>query len=246
MRAVIVAFAAFIGYNILIYTTWWATGADYMNLVGADVIASSIVLPLFLGTVFLALVISYLGWWQPVMRDDKPAQPRWTLWVILFITIGFIVLNIGATDWSQIAFAHLILLLLAGIFVGFNEEALTRGILIIGARGSAWKEVHVWFFSSALFGALHVPNALFGLPFWAALAQMCFAFLAGSGFYVLRRASGTILVPMIVHGAWEFATGAKGASGADGNSRITLFQFGTYLVSIALVVLILRYDRKEP
>ncbi len=153
------------------------------------------------GALFLFAALRYLGWWGPVMREKTHGAPKWTMWIILLVVAGFIGINLVTTTWSAIT----VLLLAAGILVGFNEEALTRGILVVGWRGTTQSETMVWFFSSLLFGLLHLPNALFGLPLAGAVLQVFFAFMAGTGFYILRRASGTLLVPMIVHGAWDFA-----------------------------------------
>lgn len=239
-----VAFFIYILYLVVIFATWYVTGADYLKLTGADTIASYSVLPLFLGAVFLVFVLSYLGWWREVMTEDRKGGPGWALWVVLAVTGGFILLNVFGADWTRITATHLMFLVLAAILVGFNEEALTRGILVVGARGSKWSESLVWLFSSLAFGLLHLPNALFGLPLVAAIAQVGFAFLAGSGLYVLRRVSGSLLVPIAVHGAWDFATFSKGASGAEGSSAIQMFQFGTYIVSIILAIIVLRRDKR--
>lgn len=237
---------AFVLYNLVIFGTWFATDANYLTLTAPDRIAKTTVLPLFLGAVFLVAALSRLGWWRPVMREDRRGGPGWTLWGVLAVTGAFIVLNLIAADWSQITATHFLFLFLAAILVGFNEEALTRGILVVGGRGATRSETAVWFVSSLLFGLMHLPNALFGLPLSAAAAQVGFAFLAGCGLYLLRRVSGTILLPMAVHAAWDFSTFSKGASGAEGTSLITLFQFGTYILSILLVILVLRRDGKAP
>ena len=47
------------------------------------------------------------------------------------------------------------------LLVGFSEELLTRGLAIVGGRGSM-HEKWVWVFSGVIFGLLHAPNALFG------------------------------------------------------------------------------------
>ena len=47
---------------------------------------------------------------------------------------------------------HLALLLLGTALVGFNEEALTRGVLVVAARGSTRHEAWVWLFSVVLDG----------------------------------------------------------------------------------------------
>lgn len=234
------AFVVFVIYNLIIFATWYATDANYTTLAEAGNIGPNIVLPLLLGGAFLLAALTFMGWWQPVMREDTRGAPKWMIWVLLLVAIGFVGINLATTTWSAITGIHLMFLLAAGVLVGFNEEALTRGILLVGWRGSTHNETWVWLFSSLLFGLMHLPNTLFGLPFYGGVAQVIFAFTAGTGFYILRRASGTILVPMLVHGAWDFSTFSHGASGAPLTYAYTPFQFGTYILSIVFIVIILR------
>lgn len=239
-----IASAIYVLYCGIMFGSWFATDADYLTLTDAEHIARTAVLPLFLGAVFLFASLTYMGWWRETISEHKRGAPNWTLWAVLAVAGGFIVLTLIAVDWGQITAMHLLFLVLASILVGFNEEVLTRGILVVGGRGATQNEVLVWFISSLLFGLLHLPNALFGLPWQIAIGQVGFAFLAGSGFYVLRRVSGTLLLPMFIHAAWDFSTFSKGASGGEGSSLITLFQFATYALSIILVILVLRRDSK--
>lgn len=232
-------------YNGIIFSIWAAVGADYNNMVGSEVIFKSLVLPLALGAIFLIAMLSWLGWWRPVITEDRRGGPSWVLWIVLAIMLGFIVINVSATSWSAIAAGHLLLLVAGAILVGFNEEALTRGILVVGWRGSTSNEVWVWFWASLLFGLLHLPNAFFGPGLAVSGVQVIFAFLAGSGFYILRRLSGTLIIPMVLHGAWDFSTFSHQASGADLAPLTPLFQFGTYLISIILVIVVLRAGRRS-
>lgn len=232
-------------YNAIIFGTWAAVGLDYNNMVGSDVIMKSLVLPLSLGAVFLIAALTWLGWWRPVMTETHKARPGWTLWLILALMAGFILINASTTNWSAITDIHLLLMIAAGILVGFNEEALTRGVLVVGWRGSTNNEAWVWFWATLLFGLIHLPNGFFGPGFVSASIQVVFAFVAGCGFYVIRRLSGTLLVPMILHGAWDFTLFAHAASGAVSSQLKLPFQYGTYLISIVLVIVILLADRRS-
>ena len=231
-------------YNAIIFATWAMVGADYTNLVGRDVIATSLVLPLLLGAVFLVATITWMGWWRPVMTEPRLGHFGWVMWLVFVVMVGFILVNAVYTNWSAVTGIHLLFLIAVGVLVGFNEEALTRGILVVGWRGSTSNEVWVWFWTVFLFGVMHLPNGFFGAGFVASSAQVGFAFLAGSGFYLIRRISGTLLIPMIIHGAWDFASLTHLVSGGSASVLKYPFQIGTYLLSIVLVIVVLVAERR--
>ena len=233
-------------YNAIIFGTWTAVGADYSNLVSRDVILERIVLPEVLGGIFIVVAVTRLGWWQPVLHEDKRRHSRWFMWLLLPLIASFVAVLLGTTDWTVISAGHLALLLLASILIGFNEEALTRGVLVVATRGSTQHEVWVWLFSTLLFSLMHVPNGFFGIGLSASLTQAVFTFLLGSGLYVLRRVSGTILLPMIVHALWDFSSFSHQVTSTSAPLLATLFQFLTYFVALVLVIVFLLRDRKQP
>lgn len=235
------AVIVFLLYNLLIMGTWQLVGADYANLVGEDVVLKSVVLPLALGALFMASVVTWFGWWRPCLSESRPAAVRWPLWLVLAGMLAFLGVNGAAIRWEALSASHLLMLATAGVLVGFNEELLARGVLVTGVRGSTSSEVRVWFWSSLLFGAMHLPNALFGIPWYGALAQCLFAFLMGGAFYVVRRTSGTILLPMLLHGTWDFVTFSGQAAGGMSPSSV-LLQLGTYILGLAAVVVLLRRE----
>ncbi|WP_347310735.1 CPBP family intramembrane glutamic endopeptidase [Defluviimonas sp. SAOS-178_SWC] len=236
--------ATYLAYLALIFTAWVVMGVDYRNLVGADVVFKSVVVPLTLGALLLAPVITWLGWWRPVMIEERCGGPAWAMWTMLAVMVATIVTGFASTDWSALAMGHVVLIALAGMLVGFNEEALTRGILIVGFRGSIRSEAWVCIWSAALFGLLHLINAYFGIGLVGGLMQVVMAGCAGFGFYVLRQVSGGLLLPMVMHGLWDFASFTRQASGSEPAAITPVFQFGTYLVAIIAVVFVLRHHAK--
>jgi membrane protease YdiL (CAAX protease family) len=109
--------------------------------------------------------------------------------------------------------------------------------MVVGLR-SRFSEGKVWLICSLLFSALHVPNVLFGLPMYAMPIQVVLTFIMGSGFYVMRRMSGTLLLPMLLHGLWDSALFLNVATGGEPSS----VQFAIYPLAIACTIAVLRKD----
>ncbi len=237
--------AIYLLYLLVFIGTWDVVGADYTNLVGRDVVFRSVVLPLTLGAVFLVPAVTWLGWWRPAMTETRRIGPAWTMWAVLAIMARMVVIGLAATDWAVLTADHIVLIALGSVLVGFNEELLTRGVLVVTFRGSMRPEVWVCIFATLLFGLLHLPNAFFGIGLIRGLMQVIFATCAGFGFYVLRRNSGALILPMVAHGVWDFSSFVHNASGAGSAAIAPVFQFGTYLVSIVAVIFVLRHGAKR-
>lgn len=199
-----IGITVFLLYLAAFYGTWIATGIDYLR-VGESIttILTWYVLPLAAGAVVLIVAASVLGWWRPSLFETRRA-PAW-LWiapvVMLAITVVFLAVN---KDYSAVTPVRFAAVALGSVLVGFCEEMASRGILITALRGR-FTEPWVWFLSCLLFGLLHLPNWVFGAGPQAML-QVVIAFAGGSVFYLARRASGTLLVPMVMHGLWDFTS----------------------------------------
>lgn len=173
-----------LGYLAVVFTVWIATDVDY-DTVGDSVenVRNAITIAMACGAVYIVIVVSILGWWKPSLREAKRAHHGW-MWVIPAVLAVGVVLNLAATKWGRIddlgtdLGPYVLWLALGCAMVGFNEEMITRGQLIVGARGTL-HEGWVWFVSSLCFGLLHVPNAFFGQSVSSTVQQMAFAFAVG-------------------------------------------------------------------
>jgi len=185
-------------------------------------------LSLIIAAILLAVTTTLLGWWRPALFDRHRSAHKWPV-IAPAIMVVALVLNLASTDWGAYDgafFAASIVLLL----VGFTEELTTRGLLLVGLR-SRLPEVWVWFLTSALFGVMHLINAISGQAIGATLQQVMLAFGGGTIFYILRRVTGSLIWAMVLHGFWDFSTFALGR-GTPG----PFFAAGGFLEIVAIVV----------
>ena len=103
---------------------------------------------------------------------------------------------------------------LGAIGVGFGEEMITRGGLLVGFR-TKYTEDKVWLYTTLAFSALHIPNALFGESVGGMLGQLVLTFIFGSLLWATRRLAGTLLLSMFLHGLWDSSVFLPQATDSD-------------------------------
>ncbi len=108
------------------------------------------------------------------------------------------------------------------------------GPLILCLR-TRFTEPTVWLWSLVIFGLIHLPNWFFGAGPGAGL-QVVLAFMAGSMLYVIRRVSGSVFLPMVVHGFWDFSNFIAPAAGG-GSNLLVFVNAGVGLVLALILVL---------
>ena len=235
----VIAIALFVAYGALVSAVWTINGVDYDTVAdSSESVLKGIVIPIGLGAGLLAIAATWLGWWRPAMVEERKAGPRWALLVpVLLLVIalmGTVGIDVGAAD-SQ----TLLLIALGTALVGFSEELLTRGLMIVGFRGSL-SEAWVWFLSSLFFGLLHGINVFFGQSIGATVQQMGFAFALGTAFYVTRRVTGLLVVTMVIHAIWDFGLLGTEHSGRDAFTIGGLLIWPTMILAFVVLVKILR------
>lgn len=232
---VLLGILIYIGYLTVFFTTWTINEVDYTRI--AESIETTklwYAFPTLFGSLFLVLVITGLGWWKIVLFESSKAGPKWA-WILPGAIILVIVVNLLRLDGNKLSPELLLWSSIGAMGVGFGEEMITRGSMIAGLR-SRFSEQKVWLISTLLFSALHVPNVIFGLPLEAMPFQVILTFIMGSGLYVIRRISGTLIFSMILHGLWDsslFITETTGGVPA-------VFQFVVYPIAIVCLFAVLR------
>ena len=197
----------------------WVIGVVYAPIFIAVMVASGVgydeftdsatnlrdaaVVPLAVVTVLMVVVITILGWWRPVLRDHLGSPRTWRL-----IPVLFVVALLAGADYSRLGkldTEFIIWAAVAAVLVGFAEESAYRGVSLVAFR-SSYSEFRVWLFSTLLFMYLHAFNFFAGQDLEPTVVQLVFTFLMGSVLYAVRRATGTLIVPMVLHGAWDFVS----------------------------------------
>lgn len=168
---------------------------------------------LAVGALVIGLLGLWLGWWGAAMRDEHRTRVGWALIapaIYLVIVIG----TLAGTDWGNISAGFLLAALVMGILVGFAEEFVCRGMLLVGLRGN-FHEVAVWALTCVLFGMMHGINIFLGAPIGSTMFQIVTAGVQGSAFYILRRHFGLLVWAMVLHGLWDMSLLVHEQSGAD-------------------------------
>lgn len=188
------------------------------------------VLSLAVGAVVVGLLGLWLGWWGVAMRDQHRIRLKWTLIAPVIYLLAAIA-TLGTSDWGNVSGEFLLVAIVLGVLVGFAEEFVCRGLLLVGLRGSM-HEVAAWLLTCVLFGVMHGANVLLGAPIQGTVQQVVMAAIQGSAFYILRRYFGTLVLAMLLHGFWDMAVFVNASSGAG----VTLFTLLPYLAAPFAIV----------
>jgi membrane protease YdiL (CAAX protease family) len=191
-------------------------------------VIKGIVIPLGLGAAALLAGVYFMGWWRPVLHEEH-RSPRWTLLIAAFTGLA-VVVGLMRTDWGGKEGSLILWLAVGTLFIAVAEETLCRGILVTALRGGVG-EVGVWFWSALLYGLMHAANIVLGEDVGPTLAQVALSFFAGSVMYGVRRSTGTLLEPIVIHWLWDFT----GYVGDKGDGGALMFVHGA-LPILALVV----------
>jgi len=207
---------AILGYMVVIFSVWAAVGMKY-DEVGDTLenVQKGVVLAVALGAVYLVIATTVLGWWKPAIHEPRKVGSKW-MWSIPVLLLLGAIANLATTKWGEIdgVASYALWLAIGTLLVGFSEELLTRGLAIVGGRGSMHEKL-VWLFSGVIFGLLHVPNAFFGQSVSSTALQVVFAFGVGLMYYVTRRLAGTLIVTMGLHAIWDFSVFIQDHSGMN-------------------------------
>jgi membrane protease YdiL (CAAX protease family) len=153
-----------------------------------------------------------------------------------------IVARFAITDWGAVDVSLLLVIIGAGVLVGFAEETLFRGIVLRSLRTGGRDEARAALWTAVGFGLFHLPNLLVSGLFQT--TQVLVAAVSGVTLYVFRRRWGFILPAMIAHGIWDMSSFLATTNDQSWVTLVNLlFMVITLVAGIAALVSIWRKDR---
>lgn len=222
------------GYLAIVTLLSRLGGLEYTKVAESPTtIFLGIVVPVGAAGIFLAIAASLLGWWRPALFEHKTGR-RW-MWLAPVLMLITPLALITSRDLTKMDPTWALTLALGVMLVGFGEEMLTRGLALVGYRGSL-SEGWAWFAMSLTFGLMHGLNFLMGQPLAPTLQQIGISFLSASVFYVLRRLTGNLIWAMGLHAVFDFGSLVGSTVPAGPAVILSLFSFANYAgILVALI-----------
>ncbi len=193
------------------------SGVGYENITDSpDNVLKAVVIPMVFGALLLTVFAKWSGWWKDLWHDKyKIKGHSWMNLFAIIMAIG-IVSNLASAKLGSSAGQMISYIFIGTALVGYNEELLFRGIVLRGARGSGLSELRVMLVVALSFGVFHGANFFLGQEIGPTIQQVAFATLTGAIFYLIFRKSGLLIVPMLLHGLWDFSVFIREANiGSD-------------------------------
>lgn len=199
-----------------------------------------VIVPVGLSILLVVGVAMWLGWQRDVFVDRLPVQ-RW-IWIVpaLIVATALIITDYG--NLADLGGAFTVTLALGALLVGVGEEIMFRGIGVTTFRKNGFSEGQVALWSSILFGAAHLSNIFLEGP--GAFMQVVVVSVSGFYFYLCRRLSGGLLLPIVCHAAWDFSL-FSGSAGPDPDVY-ALSGLAMFTNIVLLVILLIRGHHIEP
>jgi uncharacterized protein len=188
-----------------------------------------------IGLVIAITAVTALRWWPTVLKESLRTR-RW-VWVV---PIALLALSLAMIDYQRLAIAGIglaITLLLATVLLAASEELVFRGMVLAFMR-ERYREVVAAIATAALFGAMHVAAGPLHV-----LSSSIFGYLL----YYMRRVSGGLAIPILVHATWDYAifsTHTTADPSTDSATGLTLFL--TALALLLAVAALHRFAEPRP
>lgn len=212
----------------------------------------------FLGALTFSTIIltAMLAWKYDLPKISLLTKNNWKLSVLIFIfSTWFIVWNAfsNGSNWLNLFTSYnfsanfTLENVLGGLEAGIAEELTFRftclTILISIFKRNTFKNYYAVFFSSLMFGLIHLPNVSSGQSLGNTLIQIIFAFALGTFLSALYLYTNNFLLPVIFHSLMDilvFASSNSQIMTGKVTSGDYLFTIIESLIFISIALLLLR------
>ncbi|MCS3444097.1 CPBP family intramembrane glutamic endopeptidase [Microbacterium phyllosphaerae] len=203
------------------------------------------VIPILVGSLLLVAFAASVGWLKEVFAP-QPIRGRGWMWIAIVVVLLFNVLHFLSVDYGAAGFEVVATWLLAGVFIGFAEEVLTRGLVVNLLRKAGQREIAVAAISSALFALLHAGNLLTGQSLFATAIQLVYTFGFGVCMYLAMRVTGTIIAPILLHASTDPSIFLYTAYPVDGGLGALAGLGNPAVIIVGIVLLFFIRGRVQP
>ncbi|MDQ0726994.1 CPBP family intramembrane glutamic endopeptidase [Microbacterium sp. W4I20] len=149
-------------------------------------LVSGALLGLLVAAVFVG-VIALTGWLPRILRERHRHSALWPALLVGGALLASFIASLLTAEWSGVAGSFILGAAIVALTDGLTEEVTFRGAVVVAAR-SRLSEFWVWMLSTVLFASTHFLSLTAGQSLGDTLLQVLFTFVAGTSFYVLRRA----------------------------------------------------------
>lgn len=219
--------------------------APFLPLIGGAESVSYIVVlfvvPILLGCLILVGFGASVGWLRTLFARESTRGGGW-MWIAVAVVLVFNLLRFATIDYGRAGLGMVAAWLLAGLFIGFAEEVLTRGYVVRIMRDGGHSEIAVALVSGATFALLHSVNLFTGQALAATALQLFYTFFFGICMYLALRVTGTIIAPILLHASTDPSIFLQTSYPADtplaalgGLGNIVLVLVGAVLLVVFIV-----------
>lgn len=165
-----VGIGLFLLYAAILIVFGQISGIDYDEAWDSTSNVLTGLLPgIVVGGLVIAVIAKRIGWFGWAMRDEHRIRAWWMLVPAAF-AVAAILANFAATDWGEVTVDFFLATLVLAVAVGFAEEFVNRGVLLVGLRGT-FREVGAWALSCLFFGLITPSTSSWAPPSVARLAR---------------------------------------------------------------------------
>ncbi len=195
-------------YLALYLGAGWVSARLFGHLIRSDMFSTagsvfaSVTFALIVGAVLIAAFLLSVGWFRPLF-GPQPVRGRWWMWIAPGLIVVTLLMRYVGIDYSSYTTSAIVMTLLTGLFVGFVEEVLTRGIVIKMLRDAGMVEWGVMIGSALAFGLMHAVNVFSGMSVLTVGVTVGFAFGFGILMYLTLRVTGNLIWPILLHGLYD-------------------------------------------